>query len=84
MTTTVLCHPKPMKRHTQHTQPAEAHISVALPGGYNTNHGIHIVLSIPVPSKNDGASRATQKIVFPVDQLEELELAIKTLREHSK
>lgn len=49
MTTKILMHPKPMRRHTSRVKPAIANITVALPADCETRKpGIYIELGIDV------------------------------------
>ena len=80
----IFVHPKPMRRHTSHVVPADAIVSIALPDCTARRPGLYLKLHIGVPSKNDGAATATQLVVIPMDQLDEIEAAIKLLRAASK
>ena len=80
MTSKIQMHPKPMVRHTSCVRPGTASISVALPADViSRSPGLYIQLRTLATTK--GVHRdATQLLVFPMDQLDELETAIKALR----
>lgn len=73
MTTKVFMHSKPMIRHSKHVQPARANISIALPphDGVRREPGLYIELRL---------GEAMQLVAFPIDQLDELDVALKALR----
>lgn len=80
MTTKIFMHQKPMVRHTKRVKPATASISIALPADVVARKpGLYMQLRVESESRNVRRD-ATQLIVVPIDQLDEIETAIKALR----
>lgn len=76
MSTNILMHPKPMLRHTSRVKPATVSITIALPADCITRTpGLYMQLQI-----DDECATRTQLVIFPMDNLDELEVAIKALR----